>query len=231
MLRTKLDEMIGGVMRFFETLMARVRRGPRAADEAADAAGDGRRVADAAEDARQPGGRDRTPDAERAEAVAIAKGITAANEKAGTPAAALDGILTGALKPRFGWIQGFDTPLVAPGHWRVIMRTPIDEEYKPGRYQRGDKVTVGRDTHQIKDVVIGPYTAERIGILDNGLILYRGRILSTRETALFKEQFLLRSRLKRGAISEAEFRNLWNRAYDAYKDIDPYKWGYPPKID
>ncbi len=62
MLRTKLDEMIEGVMRFFENLMARLRRGPRAADDAADAAGDGRRAADAAEDVRQPGGRDRTPD-------------------------------------------------------------------------------------------------------------------------------------------------------------------------
>ncbi len=62
MLRTKLDEMIEGVMRFFESLMARVRRGPRAADDAADAAGDGRRAAGAAEDARRPGGRDRGPD-------------------------------------------------------------------------------------------------------------------------------------------------------------------------
>lgn len=132
MLRTKLDEMIEGVMRFFENLMVRVRRGPRAADDAADATGDGRRAAGAAEDARQPGARDRTPDAERAEAVAIAKGITAANEKAGTPAAALDGILTGALKPRFGWIQGFDTTMFAPGHYRIIMRTPIDDDYFEG---------------------------------------------------------------------------------------------------
>ncbi len=66
-------------------------------------------------------------------AVAEAKAVTEANDKINTPVSVLKTLLWNRFKPRYRWIREFVTPRKRqPGHYRVIMRAPLDEDYSTG---------------------------------------------------------------------------------------------------
>ncbi len=134
-----LDEIGAIILRYADELMGLF--GKKTGREAAEAAGE-KGAKEAAEAAGEKGAKEGVEEGgekaaketaeelrERPEAIATAKAMTAVNESARVPVLALMAQLNG-LKSRYSWLKGFDALPFAPGHFRVIMRTEIDDDYK-----------------------------------------------------------------------------------------------------